>query len=52
MSEAPARQIWLRTDPDPGIRANGFYRRLGWRSFGVQEDGQVHYVKSSVREPG
>lgn len=23
--------IWLRANPDPSVRATGFYRRLGWR---------------------
>lgn len=26
--------IWLRSNPDPTIRAYGFYRRLGWRATG------------------
>ena len=28
------REVWLRANPDPGIRAHGFYRRLGWRATG------------------
>ena len=27
-------QIWLWSDPDPGIRAYGFYRRLGYQPAG------------------
>lgn len=27
-------EIWLRANPDPGIRATGFYRALGWRATG------------------
>ena len=23
--------IWLRANPDPSVRATGFYRRLGWQ---------------------
>ena len=38
-------QIWLRTDRDPLVRANGFYQHLGWVSVGVQDDGQVQYIK-------
>ena len=46
-------EIRLRTDRDPGVRANGFYARLGWTSDGVQEDGQMQYVKPSpTRKPG
>jgi GNAT superfamily N-acetyltransferase len=40
-------EIWLRTDRNPDVRANGFYQHLGWTSIGVQEDGQVQYVKRS-----
>lgn len=28
------RRIWLRANPDPDIRATGFYHRLGWRRSG------------------
>lgn len=28
-------EIWLGANPDPQVRATGFYRRLGWRSSGV-----------------
>lgn len=38
-------EIWLLTDRDPAVRANGFYRHLGWRDDGVQDDGQVRFVK-------
>lgn len=27
------------------VRANGFYRRLGWLEGGVEEDGQVRFIK-------
>ncbi len=27
-------EIWLLSNPDPTIRAYGFYRRLGWRPTG------------------
>ena len=30
-------EIWLGANPDPGIRATGFYRRLGWRRSGVMK---------------
>ncbi len=27
-------EVWLRANPDPKIRATGFYRKLGWRTTG------------------
>jgi GNAT superfamily N-acetyltransferase len=44
-----AEEIWLTTGSDPSIRANGFYRRLGWLQAGTTEDGQLRYIK---RRPG
>ena len=41
-------EIWLLTDRDPRVRANGFYQRIGWTSAGVQEDGQIKYVKKKT----
>ncbi|MDR5820359.1 GNAT family N-acetyltransferase [Caballeronia sp. LZ043] len=38
-------EIWLRTDRNPAVRANGFYQRLGWKNGGVREDGQNQYTK-------
>jgi ribosomal protein S18 acetylase RimI-like enzyme len=32
-------EIWLGANPDPGVRASGFYRRLGWRRTGVMKGG-------------
>ena len=32
-------EIWLLANPDPGVRASGFYRRLGWRRTGVMKGG-------------
>jgi ribosomal protein S18 acetylase RimI-like enzyme len=31
-------EIWLYSNPDPSIRAYGFYRNLGWRSTGMLPD--------------
>ncbi len=28
-------EVWLGANPDPAIRATGFYRKLGWRRSGV-----------------
>lgn len=39
-------EIWLLTDADPHVRANGFYRHLGWIDDGIQDDGQVRFTKS------
>ncbi len=30
-------EIWLLANPDPDIRAAGFYRKLGWRATGVMQ---------------
>lgn len=38
-------EIWLLTDADLDVRANGFYRHLGWREDGIQDDGQVRFKK-------
>jgi ribosomal protein S18 acetylase RimI-like enzyme len=32
-------EIWLGANPDPAVRASGFYRRLGWRRTGVMKGG-------------
>ncbi|MEQ8354434.1 MAG: GNAT family N-acetyltransferase [Kiloniellaceae bacterium] len=32
-------EIWLRANPDPDVRASGFYRRLGWRRTGIMRGG-------------
>lgn len=37
--------IWLLTDRNPQVRANGFYRQLGWQDDGVQANGQVRFIK-------
>lgn len=38
-------QAWLSTGPGEGLRAVGFYRRLGWKENGVLEDGQIRFEK-------
>lgn len=43
--ERGVEEIWLTTGSDPGIRANGFYRRLGWVDDGLTDDGQIRYLK-------
>ena len=31
-------EVWLYANPDPGVRATGFYRKLGWRRDGTRRD--------------
>jgi ribosomal protein S18 acetylase RimI-like enzyme len=31
-------KLWLAASPDPGIRAHGFYRHLGWSSTGIRDE--------------
>lgn len=42
-------RIWLLTDNNPQVRANGFYQHLGWEKQGVQEDGQLLYIKQMMQ---
>lgn len=39
-------RIWLNTGTGEAIRANGFYRRLGWTAAGPAEGGQTRYEKA------
>lgn len=32
-------EIWLGANPDPDVRATGFYRKLGWRHTGAMKGG-------------
>jgi GNAT superfamily N-acetyltransferase len=34
-----AERIWLAAPADPSLRAHGFYRTLGWRPTGEQNEG-------------
>jgi GNAT superfamily N-acetyltransferase len=38
-------RIWLLTDADPQVRANGFYRHLGWIEDAIEDDGQMRFIK-------
>lgn len=38
--------IWLTTGADHAIRANGFYRRLGWHAVCRAGTGELRYEKS------
>ena len=43
-------EIWLYANPDPDIRATGFYRKLGWRKTGVMRgDDEVLKLKVTSR---
>ena len=48
LAQRDVREAWLSTGTGPAVRANGFYRRLGWQNAGVLPDGQMHYVKNLV----
>lgn len=37
--------IWLLTDRNPQVRANGFYRQLGWQDDGVRANGEIRLIK-------
>lgn len=39
-------QAWLETDRDIDLRANGFYRHLGWVENNKQKDGQTKFIKN------
>jgi GNAT superfamily N-acetyltransferase len=43
-----SEEIWLLTDRNPQVRANGFYQHLGWKNDGIQKDGQVRYIKRAA----
>lgn len=40
-------KIWLNTEP--GTRAQGFYRSLGWTQVGATEDGEVLFERLRPR---
>jgi ribosomal protein S18 acetylase RimI-like enzyme len=46
MRRAGVSQAWLSTGSEPGLRAAGFYRHLGWLETGRLDDGQLRFVKS------
>jgi GNAT superfamily N-acetyltransferase len=46
LRRAGVTQAWLSTGAEPGLRAAGFYRHLGWREHGHLDDGQLRFVKS------
>lgn len=40
------QEAWLATGSEPGIRAPGFYRHLGWVDSGFMDDGQLKFCKT------
>ena len=38
-------ELWLTTSPDPKIRSNGFYKKLGWTATGVMEGNDEVFKK-------
>lgn len=46
LAEQGVREAWLATGSEPGIRAPGFYRHLGWVGCGAMDDGQLKFRKS------
>ncbi|MBK5143235.1 GNAT family N-acetyltransferase [Budviciaceae bacterium BWR-B9] len=45
LAEMGCSQIWLETDSNLDVRANGFYHYLGWIEEGIQADGQTKFIK-------
>ncbi len=45
LTEMKCQQIWLETDRNVLVRANGFYRYIGWVESCLQPDGQMKFVK-------
>jgi hypothetical protein len=43
--------VWLLTDADLRVRANGFYRHLGWMEDGIQKEGEMRF-KKCLRDDG
>ena len=40
-------EIWLKANPDPEVRASGFYERLGWKATG-EAAGYDHILKRKL----
>lgn len=46
LMEHGVKEAWLATGSEPGIRAPGFYRHLGWAESGLMDDGQLKFTKA------
>ena len=45
------QEIWLGANPDPTIRAYGFYRRLGWQATGrFKGEDEIMVLRKSDRQ--
>jgi GNAT superfamily N-acetyltransferase len=44
-------QLWLRANPDPAVRATGFYRKLGWVETGCMVGGDIVLELVAFRLP-
>lgn len=49
LRRAGVREARLSTGGEPGLRAIGFYRHLGWREAGFLDDGQIVFKKVLIR---
>ena len=47
LAESGCEEIWLTTDVDTDLRAYGFYRRLGWEDWKI-EDGD-RFLRKRLR---
>lgn len=45
LKEMGCETVWLETDRNPRVRANGFYRHLGWLESKIQPNGQAKFIK-------
>lgn len=44
--------LWLLANPDPGVRAHGFYRKRGWRATGrMPKDDEVMALRKADAGP-
>ena len=48
LADQGVAEPWLCTGAEPGLRAPGFYRAMGWQAAGRMPDGQLRFV----RRPG
>ena len=39
------REAWLLTGTGPGLRAPGFYRRMGWHRQGLAPPGEQRFIR-------
>ncbi|MCH9648249.1 MAG: GNAT family N-acetyltransferase [Deltaproteobacteria bacterium] len=44
-------EIWLKTTPDPSLRAYGFYLHQGWKPSGTIEDEDEVFVLAARDQP-